>query len=230
MVAYYEHLAETQKPRGGEMDYRKNISRENVAEKSLDFLFCAPLTGCVRKTQNPLGPVAGRFVLSGTSARKLFSYGLHKIHCTNELQQQLTPVDKAFTPHVPDPSEEGSSMGRIFATRYTNLKLYEERRTERFKLAKWKCEVCGYSAEEIHHLDRNKSNHAIENLVSVCRDCHLSKYHPKPLPKITTKYIRLYGHTRAELARLYDVSDKTILDWHKKKILKPFLKTQEAIA
>lgn len=34
------------------------------------------------------------------------------------------------------------------------------------------CEICGQPAYKIHHVDEDKSNHNIENLMVVCNECH----------------------------------------------------------
>lgn len=44
--------------------------------------------------------------------------------------------------------------------------------------AEWTCDVCGIrEATEVHHLDGTKDNHAIENLMPVCRSCHQGVFH-----------------------------------------------------
>ena len=35
-----------------------------------------------------------------------------------------------------------------------------------------KCEVCGNKAVDIHHIDINRNNNNIENLIALCRRCH----------------------------------------------------------
>jgi 5-methylcytosine-specific restriction endonuclease McrA len=34
------------------------------------------------------------------------------------------------------------------------------------------CEICGGKAVDIHHIDQNRENNKIENLIAVCRECH----------------------------------------------------------
>ena len=51
----------------------------------------------------------------------------------------------------------------------------------------WSCRVCSEPAKEVHHLDENDKHHAMENLFSLCRSCHLTltrmNSHPN-LPKL----------------------------------------------
>lgn len=45
------------------------------------------------------------------------------------------------------------------------------------------CQICGAHAEEtrldVHHIDRDKANHAPNNLVTLCSSCHLGVHHGK---------------------------------------------------
>ena len=39
------------------------------------------------------------------------------------------------------------------------------------------CEVCGKSAVDIHHVNgRGKGKDVIENLIALCRDCHIKAH------------------------------------------------------
>lgn len=43
-----------------------------------------------------------------------------------------------------------------------------------------KCEDCGNKdvrVLEVHHLDRNRKNNKVENLVVLCANCHLIRHH-----------------------------------------------------
>lgn len=46
------------------------------------------------------------------------------------------------------------------------------------------CIRCNEKAVQIHHLDKDKSNHAPKNLVPVCRNCHRGHYHKRTTGKI----------------------------------------------
>jgi hypothetical protein len=60
------------------------------------------------------------------------------------------------------------------------------------------CAICGKPAQVIHHLDKSKSNHNINNLIPVCHKCHFGKFH-KQAHK--SKFSKVYGYSLAELAR-----------------------------
>ncbi|WP_421077455.1 HNH endonuclease signature motif containing protein [Methanothermococcus sp. Ax23] len=36
----------------------------------------------------------------------------------------------------------------------------------------YKCDKCGYSYLEIHHIDKNSKNNNFDNLITLCRECH----------------------------------------------------------
>jgi IS30 family transposase len=81
-----------------------------------------------------------------------------------------------------------------------------------------KCVFCGGKAEQIHHLDGSKDNHSLENLVPVCTKCHL-QLHSKIRngQKGKTKYKNIYGFNLDELAKGFNVSHSTIINWIKKE-------------
>jgi hypothetical protein len=49
---------------------------------------------------------------------------------------------------------------------------------------KWKCSICKVSIKnrilDVHHIDENKLNNSLNNLVTLCKSCH-SKVHQKVL-------------------------------------------------
>lgn len=45
-----------------------------------------------------------------------------------------------------------------------------------------KCEMCGKIATLIHHKDKNRANHKLANLMTVCVRCHMS-FHKDELKK-----------------------------------------------
>ena len=45
------------------------------------------------------------------------------------------------------------------------------------------CEDCGEEAKEVHHIDKTKHNHQIDNLKALCFKCHRT-YHRGPYKMI----------------------------------------------
>lgn len=48
------------------------------------------------------------------------------------------------------------------------------------------CQICGKPIEAVHHIDDNKSNNDIKNLIGLCNSCHHKIHQPKGI-KIGTK-------------------------------------------
>ncbi len=55
----------------------------------------------------------------------------------------------------------------------TEIKVVSEDIKNRLILKNYyKCDKCGYSYLEIHHIDKNPENNRFENLITLCRECH----------------------------------------------------------
>ncbi|WP_425430083.1 HNH endonuclease signature motif containing protein [Cohnella massiliensis] len=51
-----------------------------------------------------------------------------------------------------------------------------------------KCEKCGSTKNvDVHHRDENWQNNSPENLIALCRSCHLKEHRPKMLCKLCGK-------------------------------------------
>ena len=72
------------------------------------------------------------------------------------------------------------------------------------------CQCCKKNkSQEIHHLDKNRYNNKIQNLIAVCVKCH-NKYHPKPNPPklnefLTIKYRRITKIEKKGQEETYDI-------------------------
>lgn len=60
---------------------------------------------------------------------------------------------------------------------YPNHGLLKKQRLKKLESVNYKCEECGKQAVLTHHLDKTKTNHALENLKALCNKCHISIYH-----------------------------------------------------
>jgi hypothetical protein len=78
------------------------------------------------------------------------------------------------------------------------------------------CEICGNKAFYIHHLDADKSNHELTNLVAVCTSCHGVIHSNRPIMKRnvkTSKYIRIYGMSLRQIGELLGIMPATVYQW-----------------
>ena len=98
---------------------------------------------------------------------------------------------------------------------YPNHILLKQRRLDVLCEAKGRCAVCKEMAQVVHHVDGDKSNHDIQNLVALCNPCHRAVHKDEwgEAQCGTSKYIRKYGMTQAQLAICLDVSVTTIHNW-----------------
>ena len=64
-------------------------------------------------------------------------------------------------------------------------------------LHKNKCEICNKAEKlDIHHVDKNPNNNNAENLMCLCRSCHMKIHHPKSICKIDgcERQVKGYGY------------------------------------
>ena len=97
-------------------------------------------------------------------------------------------------------------------------------RVEVLKKSKGKCEICGELANIVHHIDGDKSNHNINNLITVCLKCHTilhcddegklsGKGDTKGRGRPTAKYRNIYGMTIEEIAKNFRVTPNAVYYW-----------------
>lgn len=105
---------------------------------------------------------------------------------------------------------------------YKNHGVLKKIRLKKLKSKNYQCEVCGAPADEVHHLDRTKSNHSLRNLLAICTSCHMKLFHRHK--KSTSKYKRIYGMTLVEIAQKLNLSMGTINKRHSLGTLSIFFK------
>lgn len=87
------------------------------------------------------------------------------------------------------------------------------------------CFMCGYPANQIHHLDGTKWNHARENLRACCHSCNL-----RLAPNHKSKYTRTYGKQLKELVGILHKSTNQIIAMHRNGTLRQALFLDEVDA
>ena len=107
---------------------------------------------------------------------------------------------------------------------YPNHGAMKRNRLIKLKQADCKCEVCGEPANGIHHIDGSRDNHALDNLVVLCKKCHwiLHTGHRKN----TSKYRERYGMTLNEMADTFGGSPARYFTMDKENKLEKWLKNQ----
>ena len=71
-------------------------------------------------------------------------------------------------------------------------------------LHKDKCEICGKEGKlDIHHIDENSNNNNLDNLMCLCRSCHMKIHRPKPICKVDgcERPVKGYGYCEKHYQR-----------------------------
>jgi len=95
---------------------------------------------------------------------------------------------------------------------YPNHSYLKRQRILVFQRTKGRCEICDGFAVETHHIDEDKSNHELDNLLAVCKRCHGSLHHgARPRRDgnargMTSKTKRTFGYTATEIADMIGCS------------------------
>lgn len=104
--------------------------------------------------------------------------------------------------------------------KYPNHYRMKKNRILKLQQTRGKCEVCGERGFQIHHKDGDKGNHKIENLLLLCRKCHMIIHQGR---QNQSKFIKLYGISVGEMVKKYGGTDARFYAMHRKKKLKIFL-------
>jgi len=92
----------------------------------------------------------------------------------------------------------------------------KRQRLEALRAAKGKCQICtGAKASFVHHIDGQRDNHELNNLIAVCHDCHMA-LHAERRNK-TSKFIREFGVGLRDIAEALGLSYHTAYSWTKDK-------------
>lgn len=78
----------------------------------------------------------------------------------------------------------GNNMAKEFARAFYNSKEWQTVRSYCMIRDRYKCQICGKPAEEVHHIKHltpsNIMNNTVslnpDNLISICRDCHFKQH------------------------------------------------------
>ena len=112
---------------------------------------------------------------------------------------------------------------------YPNHAEFKRARIEILKRSKGKCEICGKPAKIVHHIDGNKNNHNLSNLIAVCFECHEALHcdnNGKSIRGRPTKYKLAFGISQKEMAKMFDVTTATICNWIKNPKKKLWLENE----
>ncbi len=87
-----------------------------------------------------------------------------------KLKKRGFPID--FSIHLMKGKFHPFWNGGVFD--YPNHPLMRKQRRLKIKQTKGNCELCGEKGKHLHHKDKSKDNHTLENLLFLCVKCHFS--------------------------------------------------------
>jgi hypothetical protein len=114
-------------------------------------------------------------------------------------------------------------------SQYPNHAKLKRARIEVLKKSKGRCEICGKIAKIVHHIDGNKGNQSIENLMAVCTKCHVPLHNdddPIRSKGRPTKYNLIYGLNIKEIAKYFGVTTQVVYYWIRKPEKRIWLEEQ----
>lgn len=80
------------------------------------------------------------------------------------------------------------------------------------------CEVCGSKNNlDIHHIDNNWQNNNVDNLICLCRSCHMKEHSPKGICTICGKPQKGYGYCNKHYIRFKKYGDPLYTKYDMKK-------------
>lgn len=119
---------------------------------------------------------------------KVITAGLCKNH-----YQNLQFRKRRGKEHIPLTETIRTNEGK---SEYPDHYLMKKSRLEMFKRYPL-CQVCSTNkSKEIHHIDKSKDNHSIDNLLAVCTKCHGGLHKGRK----NISYKKIYGITLREIA------------------------------
>ena len=98
-------------------------------------------------------------------------------YCTHHHRQRERCLSKGI-PYDPSMRQKGFRNGRWNGgvSEYPNHHAMKQMRKLKIEQCNGSCEVCGDIGKHIHHRDKNKANHSIDNLMLLCVKCHCSMH------------------------------------------------------
>ena len=112
---------------------------------------------------------------------------------------------------------------------YPNHAEFKRARIVVLKNYKGKCEICGEPAKLVHHIDGDKSNHDINNLMAVCLKCHEPLHcddNGKSIKGRPLKYSLICDLSVKDISKRFGVCVGTIYHWLKNPEKEKWLKEQ----
>ena len=80
------------------------------------------------------------------------------------------------------------------------------------------CEKCGSTKSiDVHHIDGNYNNNTPENLIILCRSCHMKEHNPKPTCSICGEPVKGHGYCNKHYIQWKKYGDPLHKPWSQYK-------------
>ena len=107
----------------------------------------------------------------------------------------------------------GDNYNQTFFNAHTTARKINE-----LILHKEVCELCGSDTNlDIHHIDGNWQNNNLDNLICLCRSCHMKEHHPKGKCIICGKPQKGHGYCNKHYLRFKKYGDPLYTKYNMKK-------------
>lgn len=147
------------------------------------------------------------------------NYRLCAVHANLQNRRRRTGHRISFAAldrKLPTPFQEGERNvnwnGGV--GQYPGHHVFRRNRLVMMAACHWRCESCGELAEQAHHRNSDKMDHRVENLQPLCRRCHVAMHRGRR--NATSKYLRRFGKTLAQIGAMYGVSPVVVFSWLKR--------------
>lgn len=108
--------------------------------------------------------------------------------------------------------KEGKDMGQTYRLSHSTA----ERIAYTIMGKEKKCELCGSVQNiDVHHKDGDPNNNTRENLMVVCRSCHMKLHHPKGVCQICGAPMKAHGYCYKHYQRFKKYGDP-LISWGKR--------------
>jgi predicted XRE-type DNA-binding protein len=106
---------------------------------------------------------------------------------------------------------------------FNMTKLFHQNKLLLLESCEHRCSMCGKKTNQIHHLDKNRNNNEITNLIVTCSGCHKLIFHSIKKPDFNNPVLKLLmiAHIpRKKIIQLTGISSSRISDIIRGKITK----------
>ena len=110
--------------------------------------------------------------------------------------------------------------------KYKNYHLMRKNCNIKLQKSRSRCKKCNKYKNVLytHHKDFSKNNNYLKNLIAICQSCHMLLHIKNGDRKYISKFKNIYGISKKEIIKQYNISTSKIYNLHKINKLQDYLK------